>query len=357
MAVIRDFESQNGMPVNGNWNQETNTRDQGTLTDSYETSAPIEGNSSRWLAGDGGGTRYAFTRNGSITPNKLEFLLFGLSRDGWQGDGSFIWLKSGSTRWARMEMTADGGFKVNGNVVSGSWNLNTTYKFRFYNIDFGFQEFWYEFIEESTQTVLSSGSVQFENPASDLDTIEYGMSHGGAGGQVETLYDYFIIPEPPATPSSFRVTDETDTTVDLAWDDVSNEDDYELQRSPDGSSWSTIAILAADTTTYTDTGRTEDTQYYYRLRAANQAGTSNWTQTNTYTDLHISGTVTLGGTAVSGAKVYILDTTNDDLEATTTTDSNGNFGVDVPGNQEYHVAVQYDDGSTKYNAKSKPYLT
>jgi hypothetical protein len=70
----------------------------------------------------------------------------------------------------------------------------------------------------------------------------------------------------------------------------------------------------------------------------------------------ISGVVTISGTGVQGAKIYVINQENDSIEATATTDSNGNYSVTVPALPLYHVTVQYDDGSEKYNAPSKPYV-
>jgi hypothetical protein len=43
--------------------------------------------------------------------------------------------------------------------------------------------------------------------------------------------------------------------------------------------YSTIATLPANTTTYTNTGLTKGKKYYYRVRAVNSAGNSAWSNT------------------------------------------------------------------------------
>ena len=70
----------------------------------------------------------------------------------------------------------------------------------------------------------------------------------------------------------------------------------------------------------------------------------------------ISGTVNLSSSGVEGAKLFLVNETTGQLAATTTTDVDGNYKFGVGSGNTYHVVVQYDDGSTKYNAKSKPYL-
>jgi hypothetical protein len=75
----------------------------------------------------------------------------------------------------------------------------------------------------------------------------------------------------------------------------------------------------------------------------------------------ISGTVDADGSTTSGILVYILQvdgsTPSASVETTTTTDSSGNWSVSVPEGNTYHVAAQYDDGSTEYAGESKPYIT
>ena len=70
----------------------------------------------------------------------------------------------------------------------------------------------------------------------------------------------------------------------------------------------------------------------------------------------ISGQVTLSGSGVEGVKVFLVNDTTGELKATITTDTDGNYSFDAFSGDTYHVAVQYDDGTDKYNAKSKPYL-
>ena len=78
--------------------------------------------------------------------------------------------------------------------------------------------------------------------------------------------------------------------------------------------------------------------------------------TTTLVEDFIAGTVTLSGSGVQGAKVYVINAENDTVERTATTDANGDYGVTVPADPPYHIAVQYDDGSQKYNALSKPFV-
>jgi hypothetical protein len=57
------------------------------------------------------------------------------------------------------------------------------------------------------------------------------------------------------------------------WKDSStNEENFIIERSLDGSSFSQIAIAPANTQTYVDSNIAPRRRYYYRVAAANSAG-------------------------------------------------------------------------------------
>ena len=58
-----------------------------------------------------------------------------------------------------------------------------------------------------------------------------------------------------------------DTIVDLSWTNVANEDGYTIERGTDGVNYSALTTKSAGVTTHQDTGRTNGTTYYYRVRA------------------------------------------------------------------------------------------
>lgn len=70
-----------------------------------------------------------------------------------------------------------------------------------------------------------------------------------------------------ATPTLNTPTVVSASQIDLSWADVANESQYELQSSTDNATFATIATLAANTISYSDTGLASGTTYYYRLRA------------------------------------------------------------------------------------------
>ena len=58
--------------------------------------------------------------------------------------------------------------------------------------------------------------------------------------------------------------------INLSWTDNSTvETGYQVERSPDNATWTTIATTAANATSYANTGLGACTTYYYRIKAVN----------------------------------------------------------------------------------------
>jgi len=77
----------------------------------------------------------------------------------------------------------------------------------------------------------------------------------------------------PIAPSGLSGDASTPGEISLSWiDNADNETRYDVQRSDDGSSWSTIASLGTDAQSYTDASVASLTTYFYRIQAGNGAG-------------------------------------------------------------------------------------
>ncbi|MEO1447971.1 MAG: endonuclease, partial [Bacteroidota bacterium] len=77
----------------------------------------------------------------------------------------------------------------------------------------------------------------------------------------------------PAAPTNLQLV-ATTSSLDLSWDNVADEDGYTVYRSADNSSFTQIATLAADVTSYSDNSMALETTYYYYVEASNGFGTS-----------------------------------------------------------------------------------
>jgi len=87
-------------------------------------------------------------------------------------------------------------------------------------------------------------------------------------------------PVRPRAPGALTVTPVDSSSVRLDWlDHAFDEDGYEIQRAYDNVNYEVVGSVPADSTTYVDSGLEPDHLYYYRVRAANSDGWSefsNW---------------------------------------------------------------------------------
>ncbi len=69
-------------------------------------------------------------------------------------------------------------------------------------------------------------------------------------------------------PSNLKVTEQLKESITLTWtDNADNESGYILEKSADGKTYTEVARLAANASSYQVTGLTPETAYYFRLRA------------------------------------------------------------------------------------------
>lgn len=84
----------------------------------------------------------------------------------------------------------------------------------------------------------------------------------------------------PVAPSNLCVTTFSDNFISLSWtDNSSNENGFELWRSLNGSSFSKIETLSPNVTNCTDLSLSPNTTYYYKIKAYNDGGYSNYSNT------------------------------------------------------------------------------
>lgn len=83
------------------------------------------------------------------------------------------------------------------------------------------------------------------------------------------------LPNPPAAPTGLSATAVSQTEINLSWgDNATTEIGFRVERSPNGTIWTLIASLTANTTAYADVGLSAGMAYSYRVRAYNNGGES-----------------------------------------------------------------------------------
>lgn len=95
----------------------------------------------------------------------------------------------------------------------------------------------------------------------------------------------FVIPPTAITFSASSVETPTpSSTVILNWKDNSdNETNFVIERSIDGTNFTQIAQVAANTITYTNAGLVPNTKYYYRIKAITATESSSYSDVNSVT--------------------------------------------------------------------------
>ena len=87
---------------------------------------------------------------------------------------------------------------------------------------------------------------------------------------------------PPAAPTNLAASAPSSNQVTLTWKDNSTDEKlFKVYRSPDAVTYTEIARPGPNSTSYTDTGRTANTTYHYKVRASNDAGSSAYSNTVT----------------------------------------------------------------------------
>jgi len=123
---------------------------------------------------------------------------------------------------------------------------------------------------------------------------------------------------PPVAPGGLGASAVSESQIDLTWTDNSaNESGFRIERSPDGSSgWTEIDTVNADVTTFSDTGLSKNTQYYYRVRAYNGAGESAWSSNAdaTTNDMIPQAPTSLTSVGASSSQVNLTWSDNSDNE-------------------------------------------
>jgi hypothetical protein len=141
---------------------------------------------------------------------------------------------------------------------------------------------------------------------------------------------------PPSAPSNLSATPISSTQINLSWrDNANNETGFKIERRIGGGSYSQIATLGANVTSYQDTGLTPNTTYYYRIRAYNSYGDSAYSNE--------ASAITFAAGSVQGAilpidgssPINIVPFRDEyvNIGATrVTTNSNGQYSANTGGN-------------------------
>ncbi|MCS6832095.1 MAG: M43 family zinc metalloprotease [Flammeovirgaceae bacterium] len=118
-------------------------------------------------------------------------------------------------------------------------------------------------------------------PLVSMKSTNLRVAIGNRGNFAQAIYlDNIELHQDPLVQTPILKALVRDTrTVRLIWEDIADETGYELERSLAArGGFQKIATLAANTTTYDDTGLDPEKVYFYRIRALRQQRVSNYSQ-------------------------------------------------------------------------------
>jgi hypothetical protein len=132
----------------------------------------------------------------------------------------------------------------------------------------------------------------------------------------------------PNAPSNLVAKSGSCRTIVLTWvDNSTNETSFELSRSLTlNGSYTNIATLPSNTTTYTNTGLTLGKKYYYKVRSVNSTGNSSWSNTASATAKCVSSMQS------EGEPNHVMVFPNPVKD--------GFFNLNLPAETEFPVVVQ-----------------
>ena len=136
----------------------------------------------------------------------------------------------------------------------------------------------------------------------------YGTALPQAGAyDVGAMEYYTVTSTPPGAPIAPSISNITSNSLRLSWVDGSaDESGFNIERSTDGVNYLPLVTVGANITSYTNTGLTANTTYYYRVRAYNNVGNSAWAITSGKTQSIVAPAAPTGLKAVAGTKQIAL---------------------------------------------------
>ncbi len=204
------------------------------------------------------------------------------------------------------------------------------------------------------------------------DTIYYyrvrAMNNAG-NSDYSNIVRATTLPRPPSAPYYLTLRAGSQTQMDLQWRNIENETGFEVERgTAEDGPFSKIGDNEANDITYSDTGLTPATTYYYRVSAVNRGGKSGYCRVESAATPP-SAPVNLSAIAVSKSEIDLTWTdagSESGYRVEANTRENGQFPyktLDLPANVTtyrkeglrtgrgyyFRVAILYDNGDTEYS--------
>ncbi|MCB5247361.1 MAG: fibronectin type III domain-containing protein [Candidatus Cloacimonetes bacterium] len=137
-------------------------------------------------------------------------------------------------------------------------------------------------------------------------------------GILEEDTEILFVGSPPAAPSNLNATTLSSSSIELAWTDNSiNEEGFQIERKTGSTgSWTQIASVDANVSDFTNSGLTQYTTYYYRVRAYCSDVLSEYSNEASATTLYTTpaAPTNLSAEVVSASQVDLVWSDNSGVE-------------------------------------------
>jgi len=126
--------------------------------------------------------------------------------------------------------------------------------------------------QSASRPSVSSASYHWQ--ARTMDSAGAASAWVAFGGNSESAADFTVaVSTGPAAPSNLTATAASASQINGSWqDNAGDETEFRIERKTGaGGTYSQIATVGANVTSYANTGLGSSTTYYYRVRACNAA--------------------------------------------------------------------------------------
>jgi titin len=222
-----------------------------------------DGGKSFTLIGDAAANTQTFVDNGLSATTTYTYKVTAFNSGGENG----TWVSSGTTLTPPPAAPSNPSFlNASYNSISVYWTDNSTNElgFRVYRSADG--------TNFSRVADLGPGATVFTDTGLNSGTTYYYKIAAWNGNDSEAysaVVSKATTVAPPSTPSNLNFSSVSTSGMTLSWSDSANESGYRVYRSADGVNFSKVADLAANVTSFADSGLADNKAYYYKVSAWN----------------------------------------------------------------------------------------
>jgi hypothetical protein len=137
-----------------------------------------------------------------------------------------------------------------------------------------------------TNRVITSpdGDIAEDRIVSTAGSYDSSAPLGGPGPWVMQMVAFTAVasapPPPPTAPANLAATAAGTSQINLSWTDTStSQTGVKIERSIDNVTFTQITVADATAVSYSDSGLSASTAYFYRVRATNASGDSPYSNT------------------------------------------------------------------------------